>query len=388
MTPRILARGLAGAALALVLAGCAEIAPPPGGPLDTLGPRLLSLAPDSLAVNVPTDAPLVLAFSEKVDHDSVKNWLTLTPYRRVDSFRWNGTTVEIRPRDGWPADTTISVQVGSGVLDRSLNPLGQPVRRTFATGPVVAPGVLAGQVRRTRDAAAAAVASLPSGGRGGEGGPTATPRSSATGPLAYVWVYLARGDSLPDPATENPDYQAEVEASGAFRIDGVAPGTYRLFTINDSDRSRTYSAFHDYATPQPDSLVLTPTQAVRDTLRLVLIDPKSPGRITGRLADIDTTAAPDTLAWGVILAPRPAEDDTLAARWPPTRPAYQARAEKDHRFSLVGVAPGAWRIAAFLDQNRDGKWTRPEPLAAPRDIRLEAGGSAVAADLPRPQPTP
>lgn len=381
---RAIARGLP--LLTLLLAGCAEIAPPPGGPLDMRGPALLAIEPESLAVGVAVDAPLRLTFSEKVDHESVRNWLTVTPYRRIDSFRWKGATVEILPRGGWPADTTISVLIGSGVIDRGLNPLGRPVRRTFATGGSVAPGVFAGTLRRTREPAPTAPPSSAGRGEFGASAPGAAARSSATGPLAYVWVYAVRADSVPDPARENPDYQTEVEASGEFRIDGVAPGAYRLFTINDGDRSRSFSPFRDYATRQPDSLIIAPTRAVYDTLRLILIDPKATGRISGRLAAIDTTVVPDTLAWGVILATQPATDDTLATRWPPTRASYQVRAEKSGGFALIGVAPGEWRIAAFLDLNRDGKWGRPEPLAAPLDVRLEPAGTTETPALDRPRP--
>lgn len=375
--------------LALAVSGCAEIARPPGGPIDRAGPVVLSMTPDSLAGGVDPATPVTIVFSEKLVHDSVRNGLIVTPYRRIDDLKWDGPILRLLPRGGWPADTTITILLGSDIQDRGLNPLGRPFQRTFATADSVAPGVLAGSIARTR-AVAPPAGGAPTGGGGGAPQPPGMPPSVgsaapriASGPRAWIWVYRVTGDSLPDPAEANPDYRTEATPELGFRIEGVAPGDYRLFAVQDVDRRGTFSRSQDYATLHPDTLRVDPGNPVHDALRVFLINPKDPGSIAGRLSAADTASGVDTLQWGVLVSAAPAKDDTSTA-WPPLRVAYTGRVESKGGFLVTGIAAGRWLIAGFADLNRDGRWAGDEPLGAPLPVEIEPTVRREVGELPRP----
>lgn len=397
----------------LLLVGCAEMAPPPGGPVDTTSPRVLSTWPDSLATGVNPETPLELRFSEKVDHATVRDWLFIRPFRRIEAVRWKGATASVEVRDGWPRDSTVSVTLGTGVVDAHGRALEKPFRRTFSTGDSLDPGLLAGRLFRSRmagregpaggagGAGGAALPGAPGGGSGalsggaGAGGAAwrgTAPAGAPGGPrggagyAVFVWIYRIRGDSLPDLARDDPDYLTQVDPDGSFLLEGLPVDVpLLLFAVQDNDRSRTFSrGARDYATLHPDTLRLAAAAPERRDLAIFLIDPAAPGTAKGRLMAPADTAAVDTLSWGVIVSELP--PDTTGIGWPPARVARQAKVEKGGAFTVSGIPPGKYRVAAFLDSNRDGQWARVEPLGAAVVVEVLADEETSGLLLARPAP--
>lgn len=107
------------AALALAgLAACAEMAPPPGGPVDKTPPRLLGFEPDSLRTGASEFEPLRFAFSEKVDRRTFASALTVVPAVELSRPSFDGETVSVHPLEPWPEDQVIFWSLSAAMKDK------------------------------------------------------------------------------------------------------------------------------------------------------------------------------------------------------------------------------------------------------------------------------
>ena len=78
-------RSAATAALILFL-GCANQAPPPGGPPDRVRPRVVSTVPAGQAVGVAEDVSIEITFSEPMHRRSVERSVFVTPRHAAARF--------------------------------------------------------------------------------------------------------------------------------------------------------------------------------------------------------------------------------------------------------------------------------------------------------------
>lgn len=196
------------ACLVLVLAvtSCARMAVPPGGPEDKIAPEIVSTIPEQNSVMVPLDADVTLEFSEPVNRAAVEASLYLSPEpgRRL-RYRWSGRRLTLDYLDPLPENRTIVVTVGATAKDLQNNPFENSYTLAFSTGDHIDKGEIAGAV------------ALPPG-----------VRSMA------VTAYQVK-DSLPDPMTDAPDYRMQTAPDGTFELGYLAPGTYRLFALDDKN---------------------------------------------------------------------------------------------------------------------------------------------------------
>jgi hypothetical protein len=383
------------AALGLVaVAGCASEAPPPGGPPDTTPPYVLAASPESLATGVDSTAAVSITFSEKIDRASARDWFFMNPYVPIRDVDWDGPTMRVRFQGTLPSSTTFEVFLGSGVRDRAGLPLSPRFTRLFSTGSALAEGVIEGRVLRGRKRPtppgtagsgppppqAPPTTPPPSSGGGAAG---TTVQTSVPRDAIFVWLFPLAGDTLPDPLVETPVWVGEAGPDGRFALRGVPiHASYHLLALYDADRSKGPGSSRDYWTFHPDTLVLTAFRPAVADLEVELIDPKSPAEIAGRLAaPIDTTVA-DTLAYGVLAAP--ADTGGVGTTWPPLTGLQSARVAADGRFTLRSLKPGAWRLAAFRDNDGDGSWDTGEPLGPSREAALRPDDRIIDIELARP----
>ena len=121
-------RRLAGALLALAIAACAKMEPPPGGPPDLLPPGLIATVPDSLAVLPDFSGDVEFLFNETVSEGGSPNMglgtgdleklIILSPSERIPKVRWKRSRVTVRPAEGWRPNTVYRVQLLPGVMDK------------------------------------------------------------------------------------------------------------------------------------------------------------------------------------------------------------------------------------------------------------------------------
>lgn len=149
-------RRAAGAIMALAIAACAKMEPPPGGPPDRVPPGLVATVPDSLSVLPDFSGDVEFLFNETVSEGGSPNMglgtgdleklILLSPSARVPKVRWKRSRVTVRPAEGWQPNTVYRVQLLPGVMDLQRNRYDSSRVVTFTTGAPLPALHLTGQV--------------------------------------------------------------------------------------------------------------------------------------------------------------------------------------------------------------------------------------------------
>lgn len=128
---------LAGVLSLLALAGldgCANIAPPPGGPPDTVPPLLIAVEPDSYSVVSGFKGEVRFEFDESISERNVPLAVTLYPFEARPRVGKGKRDLKVRPRAGWVADRIYHMRIEPVVQDLFNNPIDGPIHYVFSTG--------------------------------------------------------------------------------------------------------------------------------------------------------------------------------------------------------------------------------------------------------------
>jgi hypothetical protein len=200
-------RVIRGAVAALLLAGCANIGSPPGGPTRTAPPAIVSVSPDSGAVNVRA-GEVTFAFDAVVSDrpagaQSLEALFLISPRDGTPRVSWERSRIEVRPRRGFRPNTAYSVTLLPGVTDLRGNVSRETRTVVFSTGPTIPPYAIRGRAFdwiSERPAANAFVEVIR---------------------LSDSLVYVGTADSL-----------------GQFAVGPLASGSYSARLILDNNRNR------------------------------------------------------------------------------------------------------------------------------------------------------
>ncbi|MGH7658643.1 MAG: Ig-like domain-containing protein, partial [Gemmatimonadales bacterium] len=210
--------GPAGVVLPVILlAGCARIEPPPGGPPDFTAPVLISTTPDSLAVLPGFDDDVEFQFNEVISEGStpsqglgtsdLERVILLSPTTSVPEVRWKRDRLVVHPREGWQADRVYRIQLLPGIRDLRRNRLDSGTVVTFTTGAPLPDAVLTGTV--------------------------------------VDWVAAAPARGALVEAVLQPDslvYRVLADSAGDFRLGPVPAGQYVVYGIIDQNNNRQRDA--------------------------------------------------------------------------------------------------------------------------------------------------
>ena len=260
-------------AVSLLVAGCASIGTPGGGLYDETPPVLRSTEPHDGELNVKRKK-FTLRFDENVKLDNVMDKMTVSPpQEKAPTVLSNAKTVTIELQDTLKANTTYSISLGDAVQDNNEGNVLEHCSFTFSTGDHIDSLRISGHLLNGEDlepVTGAFVGIYPV-----EEAPamdTAAP--AAADSLAAVPDSLAADTLCPAPG--NPDSvfvtrpflrAGKTDALGAFTIEGVARGSYRLYALLDGNTNYRYDLTSENIAFL-DTLV-TPTMRgtiVRDTI--------------------------------------------------------------------------------------------------------------------------
>lgn len=344
-------RRLIPTALALLAAACAQPGPPPGGPLETVPPALLSVEPESGAVNVHPDE-VVVRFDEVVNEQpaasgasELSQLVLISPRAGTPRVGWHRTRLTIRGHDDFRANTAYTVTILPGIADLRGNVRKEPTTIVFSTGPTI-------------------------------------PATRLTG-VVFDW---AAGTPIANAAVEavaHPDttlvYAARADSTGQFTIVALAPGTYTVrgyqdantnreldpreawdsvrVAVRDSARVEVLAFVHDTIGPRVQQVAARDSVTLRATLDKPLTPAQALDTSSFRLTRADSTAVPLRLvqsarAWDS------AHVDT-------TRAADSARARADSLARRQPPPPGRQAAPADTAKPRPPapKPSRPRPVA-------------------------
>jgi hypothetical protein len=129
----------------ILLAACAVVEAPPGGPIDTTPPWLVAVTPDSGAVELEDLRELSFTFSEKMDRQSATSWLYFFPDQRIRKTSWKGAvTANIKLENPLPPDTVVVVEIAGRMADAHKVQSRRARRFPLATGSEIPTGSIAG----------------------------------------------------------------------------------------------------------------------------------------------------------------------------------------------------------------------------------------------------
>lgn len=238
----------------LCAVGCAQQGFPPGAPERKLPPVLLSVSPDSGAVNVRQDAASFQydeVLSEKpVSATDLAGLVLISPRDGAPRVGWHRSRISVRGRHDWKPNTTYTITLLPGLADLRGNVLKTGRTVVFSTGSAIAGGHLDG--------------------------------------VLFDWV---AGKPLADGAIEavhHPDstvYVARSDSGGRFSLPFLSPGTYtvrgfadprKTFTLErraawdsahvelaDSGRVALYAFTHDTLPPAIESASAADSLTIR-----------------------------------------------------------------------------------------------------------------------------
>ena len=211
---RQIALGAAGAVVLTVLMySCANIGNPDGGPYDETPPKFLKSTPAMGALN-NTRKKITLVFDEYIKLEKASEKVVVSPPQiEMPDIKQNGKHITVDLKDSLKANTTYTIDFSDAIVDNNEgNPLGN-FAFTFSTGAAIDTMEVSGTVLE------------------------ASNLEPVKGMLVGLHINLADSAFTKLPL----DRVARTDSRGNFTIRGIAPGTYRIFGLQDMDQDFAFS---------------------------------------------------------------------------------------------------------------------------------------------------
>ncbi|MBX2895458.1 MAG: Ig-like domain-containing protein [Cyclobacteriaceae bacterium] len=135
--------------LIAILAGCASVTSPTGGPKDDTPPELINAYPANNQKNF-NGKEIELTFSEMIKLKDPKEEILITPSPGKDTkFLVKKNKLVIEPEFPWQENTTYSLNFRDGVQDLNEGNPAENLRLAFSTGPIIDSLSISGAVKET-----------------------------------------------------------------------------------------------------------------------------------------------------------------------------------------------------------------------------------------------
>lgn len=225
-------------AAALLLAACASIGRPEGGPRDMTPPVMVSSTPAPGSVNV-SNGRIDIVFDENITLDDPMNKIVVSPPQKKQALiSSNGRRVRITLRDTLRDSTTYTVDLADAVRDLNEGNILDGLAIDFSTGPSIDTLMISGIVFEGR---------------------TLEP---AQGMIVGVYSTPVADTAL---TTLPMERITKTNALGRFTIRNLKPGSYRVFAINDLNHDFHWDRSEDIAFLDRDISPSTMAIEVTDT---------------------------------------------------------------------------------------------------------------------------
>ena len=199
--------------LAMFVVSCARMASPDGGLYDETPPVMVRSHPAIGALN-SDEKRIVLEFDEYIKLQNASEKVIISPPQiDMPEIKTNGKRVIVELVDSLKPNTTYSIDFGDAITDNNEgNPMGQ-FAFTFSTGDAIDSMEVAGTILNAENLE----------------------------PVKGMQVGLYADLSDTAFTTKPLERISRTDASGHFSIKGIAPGTYRIYGLMDSDQNYHFS---------------------------------------------------------------------------------------------------------------------------------------------------
>lgn len=196
----------------LLIASCAVIITPGGGPKDASPPFVVEYQPDSAATNFNAKR-IIIRFNEYVQLSDLNNQLIVSPQlSEQPDVTIRKKEIVIDMPDSLLPNTTYTISFGSAIKDITEGNVLDNFRYVFSTGPAIDSLSVSGKLKN---------ASTLNGEKN-----------------VLVMLYRSTGDSV--PYKERPYYFTKTKPDGSFRINNLKAGTYKAFALDDKNQNYLY----------------------------------------------------------------------------------------------------------------------------------------------------
>ena len=235
---------------AFLLGSCARMGQPDGGWYDETPPRIMGAAPADKGTNVKSQK-ISIFFDEFIQIENATEKVVVSPPQlETPEIVASGKRIKIELMDSLKPNTTYTIDFSDAITDTNEeNPLGN-YTYSFSTGDVIDTLEVSGKVLQAKDLE----------------------------PVKGILVGLY--SDLSDTAfTTKPMLRvSRTDGSGRFVIKGVAPGTYRVYALQDADGNYFFSQKSEMLAFSQEKIVPSFKPDVRqdttwiDSLRIKSID--------------------------------------------------------------------------------------------------------------------
>ena len=235
---------------AFLLGSCARMGQPDGGWYDETPPRILGAAPADKGTNVKSQKVSIF-FDEFIQIENATEKVVVSPPQlETPEIVASGKRIKIELLDSLKPNTTYTIDFSDAITDNNEdNPLGN-YTYSFSTGDAIDTLEVSGKVLQAKDLE----------------------------PVKGILVGLY--SDLSDTAfTTKPMLRvSRTDGSGRFVIKGVAPGTYRVYALQDADGNYLFNQKSEMLAFSQEKIVPSFKPDVRqdttwiDSLRIKSID--------------------------------------------------------------------------------------------------------------------
>ena len=227
--------------LALLVASCARMGRPDGGWYDETPPSVIGATPGDGSVNAKAKK-INIFFDEFIKlEDASEKVVVSPPQLEQPEIKATGKRISVELKDSLKANTTYTVDFSDAISDNNEgNPLGN-YTYSFSTGEEIDTLEVSGYVVQAENL------------------------EPVKGILVGLYAEMADSAFLKMPMLR----VARADSRGHFVIRGVAPGTYRIYALNDMDGNYCFSQKSEQIAFSHDTIRPSFTDAVRqDTVWL------------------------------------------------------------------------------------------------------------------------
>ena len=235
---------------AFLLGSCARMGQPDGGWYDETPPRIMGAAPADKGTNVK-NRKVSIFFDEFIQIENATEKVVVSPPQlETPEIVASGKRIKIELLDSLKPNTTYTIDFSDAITDNNEdNPLGN-YTYSFSTGDAIDTLEVSGKVLQAKDLE----------------------------PVKGILVGLY--NDLSDTAfTTKPMLRvSRTDGSGRFVIKGVAPGTYRVYALQDADGNYLFNQKSEMLAFSQEKIVPSFKPDVRqdttwiDSLRIKSID--------------------------------------------------------------------------------------------------------------------
>ncbi len=219
------------------ISACAVIETPSGGPKDTEPPKILSSYPKNQTTEFKTNR-IELSFSEYTNKQTVIQNIYITPKIEFES-KWNRKKLYLTLKEDLNPAITYTLTLGTEYTDMVGNKPKAAYSIIFSRGTKIDTGKIIGSVQQ----------------------PTVT---------SYIFAYKL-SDINPDTLNithTKPDYIIPLGTSGAFTVNALKDGDYRIFAIDDKFKDAQYDINTDGFAAASRDFKVQNSKAPRAVLRI------------------------------------------------------------------------------------------------------------------------